>query len=190
MATLTTRAMAQQAPSASIGRLPGNLASMEITFLRATNRDLEVVHRLVDAALREHEGLELLLHSSDADLADIELNYHARGGNFELLVDPGGRVAGVLGWRPAEDGVIELKKLYLAAAARGQGLGRLALERLVAEARALGARAIVLETAVVLQAANHLYTRFGFVPVAGDAAASFSCLSPQCDLAYRLDLDP
>lgn len=162
---------------------------MEIQFVRATNRDLDVVHRLVDTALREHEGLELLLHSSDADLVDIEQSYHARGGKFELLVDPAGRVVGVLGWRPAAGAVVELKKLYLATSARGQGLGRLALERLVAEARTLGARAVVLETAAVLKSANLLYTRFGFVPVEGDAAASFACLSPQCDLAYRLDLD-
>lgn len=163
---------------------------MEIQFVRATNSDMEVVHRLVDAALREHAGLELLLESSDADLVDIELHYHARGGNFELLVDPSsGRVAGVLGWRPAEGGIVELKKLYLAASARGQGLGRLALERVVEEARKLDAGAIVLETAAVLKSANRLYTSFGFVPVEGEAAATFSCLSQQCDLAYRLALD-
>jgi putative acetyltransferase len=163
---------------------------MEIQFVRATNDDLEVVHRLVDTALREHPGLELLLESSDADLVDIELHYHARGGNFELLLDRSGQVAGVLGWRPAADAIVELKKLYLAASARGRGLGRLALERVVAEARKLGARAIVLETAAVLESANRLYTGFGFVPVQGEAAATFSCLSQQCDLAYRLDLSP
>lgn len=161
---------------------------MEIRFVRATNSDLPAVHRLVDAALREHEGLELLLRSSDADLKDVELHYQTRGGNFELLVDEAGTAVGVLGWRPAEDGVIELKKLYLAASARGHGLGRLALERLLAEARASGARAIVLETAAVLKPAIRLYTRFGFLPVEGNAAASFASLSPQCDLAYRLDL--
>jgi putative acetyltransferase len=164
---------------------------MEIHFVRATNDDLPAVHRLVDTALREHPGLELLLESSDADLVDIELHYHARGGNFELLIDrSSGQVVGVLGWRPAADAIVELKKLYLAASARGRGLGRLALERVVAEARKLGARAIVLETAAVLESANRLYTGFGFVPVQGEAAATFSCLSQQCDLAYRLELDP
>ena len=55
-------------------------------------------------------------------------------------------------------------------------------------ARRAGARAVVLETAAVLGEANRLYTRFGFVPVRGAAAASFATLSDQCDLAYRLDL--
>jgi GNAT superfamily N-acetyltransferase len=163
---------------------------MAIQFVRATNRDLDTIHRLVDAALREHEGLRLLLSSSDFDLTDIELNYHQRGGSFELLVGPDSGVVGVLGWRPAGDAVVELKKLYLAFSARGQGLGRLALERVVVAARALGSRAVVLETSAALKPANRLYTRFGFVPVKGEAAVSFACLSEQCDLAYRLDLEP
>jgi hypothetical protein len=55
-------------------------------------------------------------------------------------------------------------------------------------ARDRGARAIVLETAAVLREANHLYLRFGFVPVHGEAAGSFATLTEQCDRAYRLDL--
>jgi hypothetical protein len=33
-----------------------------------------------------------------------------------------------------------------------------------------------------------VYTRLGFVPVEGAAAASFATLSEECDLAYRLEL--
>ena len=58
----------------------------------------------------------------------------------------------------------------------------------IEEARAAGARAIVLETAERLVEANRLYTRLGFLPVQGEAAGSFARLSEQCDLAYRLEL--
>lgn len=160
-------------------------------FRRATNSDRQTAQRLVDAALREY-GLHVLLDSSDIDLTDLEGHYDLRGGRFELLESASSEPLGVLGWRPAADDdgacVVELKKLYLAPAARGRGLGRRALDRVVAAARDLGARAVVLETAAVLGEANRLYTRFGFVPVRGAQAASFATLSDQCDLAYRLEL--
>lgn len=159
------------------------------TFRRATNQDAPLAQALVDAALREY-GLGIVLQDLDIDLVDLELHYDARGGRFEILEGPDGEALGVVGWRLTDDGICELKKLYLARAARGRGLGRLALERVVASALALGCSAIVLETAAALERANRLYLRFGFVPVSGAAAASFETLSEQCNLAYRLDLSP
>lgn len=163
---------------------------MNVAFRRATNDDRDVAQQIVDGALREY-GLHVLPESSDVDLTDLERHYDARGGRFEILVDDGGKPLGVLGWRPAGDrydAIVELKKLYLTSAARGQGLGRRALERVVEAARAAGARAVVLETSEVLVEANRLYARFGFAPVRGAAAASFATLSEQCDLAYRFDI--
>jgi putative acetyltransferase len=160
---------------------------MDVQFRRATNADREIAQQVVDGALRDY-GLYVVLEAGDVDLSDLERHYDARGGGFELIERRGGEVLGVLGWRPAGDGVVELKKLYLVSGARGHGLGYRALTRVVEVARAAGARAIVLETASVLREANRLYTRFGFVPVQGAAAASFAALSEQCDRAYRLDL--
>jgi GNAT superfamily N-acetyltransferase len=160
--------------------------TVDVTFRRATNRDLEAAQQVVDRALRDY-GLHVLLDSSDVDLTDLEQHYDARGGCFELM-EVAGEVIGVLGWRPAGDGVVELKKLYLLSGARGHGLGRRAVARMIEGARAAGARAIVLETSARLIEANGLYTRLGFAPVRGAAAGSFATLSEQCDLAYRLEL--
>lgn len=159
----------------------------DVLFCRATNRDERIATRIVDSALQEY-GLGVMPATCDVDLTDIERHYDARGGRFELLRDAAGSALGVVGWRDAGDGVVELKKLYLVPAARGLGLGQRALARVVDAARATGARAVVLETAAVLAQANRLYLRFGFVPVAGADAASFAHLSEQCDLAYRLEL--
>jgi GNAT superfamily N-acetyltransferase len=140
----------------------------------------------VGEALGEY-GLTLLLQSSDIDLTSVEHHYDERGGRLELIEGPTGEALGILGWRPAGE-VAELKKLYVTRAARGRGIGRLALERAVGFARAAGCRAIVLETSALLAEANRLYRRFGFTPVQGAAAGSFATLSEECDLAYRLDL--
>jgi len=170
---------------------------MEIAFRRATRGDSPAAMQLVDRALRDY-GLYAVPEAGDIDLTDLEQHYDARGGCFELI-EIGGALVGVVGWRPVgpagggvvggvAGGVIELKKLYLAAGARGHGLGRRAIERVIAAARSACARAIVLETATRLTEANALYRRLGFVPVQGAAAASFATLADQCDLAYRLDL--
>lgn len=169
------------------GRLQ-DATGADVSFRRATAADLAAVHAIVGDALREY-GLRLLLESSDVDLTSIERHYDDRGGRLELIEGRAGEPLGVLGWRPAGD-VAELKKLYLTRAARGRGIGRLAIERAVAFARAGGSRAVVLETSARLGEANRLYVRSGFRPVHGTEAASFATLSDECDLAYRLDLEP
>jgi putative acetyltransferase len=159
---------------------------MNIVFRRATRADSPAAMQLVDQALRDY-GLYAVPEAGDVDLTDLEQHYDAHGGCFELI-EIDGKLVGVVGWRPVGDGVIELKKVYLASSTRGLGLGRRAVERVIAAARTAGARAIVLETATLLTEANALYRRLGFVPVQGVAAASFATLTDQCDQAYRLDL--
>jgi GNAT superfamily N-acetyltransferase len=63
------------------------------------------------------------------------------------------------------DGDAELKRMYAAARVRGQGVGRALLAALEAEARALGARRVVLETGIRQTAALALYRRAGFVDI-------------------------
>ena len=59
----------------------------------------------------------------------------------------------------------ELKRMYVAPAARGTGLGRRLGKAREAEARALGARRLVLETGTRQHAAIALYRATGFVPI-------------------------
>ena len=59
----------------------------------------------------------------------------------------------------------ELKRMYVAPAARGMGLGRRLVAALEAEARALGARRLILETGIRQTAALALYRATGFQPI-------------------------
>jgi putative acetyltransferase len=158
------------------------------TFRRATNADCSAAQAIVGEALGDH-GMDLLLETSDKDLLDIEAHYDARGGAFELIHHPSSdEPVGVLGWRLGADGMVELKKIYLRRTARGLGIGRIAVQRVIDRARELGAQAVVLETAHVLADAIRLYTRLGFRPVSGDDAGAFAVLAPECEQAFRLDL--
>lgn len=159
---------------------------MDVVFRRADNRDCTLVQQIVDRALRDY-GLHVALDADDGDLTDLEHHYDARGGAFEVI-ELGGAPVGVVSWRAGAGEVFELKKLYLLAEARGHGIGRRAVERVIARARAAGARAIVLETAARLTDAIALYRRMGFQPVCGAAAGAFAALGAQCDAAYRLEL--
>ena len=159
-----------------------------IRFRRASHADCLVAQAIVREALSDH-GLELLLDTSDKDLRDLEANYDARGGAFELIyTSASDEPIGVLGWRPGEGGTLELKKVYLRRTARGLGIGRIAVKRVIDKARSLGLQAVVLETANMMTDAIRLYTSFGFRPVSGDDAGAFATLGQDCEQAFRLDL--
>jgi putative acetyltransferase len=59
----------------------------------------------------------------------------------------------------------ELKRMYVASAVRGTGLGRRLLEALEDEARRLGYTAVVLETGERQPGALGLYTSAGYEPI-------------------------
>lgn len=58
----------------------------------------------------------------------------------------------------------EVKSMFTAPSARGQGIGTLILKAIIAEARALRLPVLRLETGDSLTAAHRLYARAGFVP--------------------------
>lgn len=67
--------------------------------------------------------------------------------------------------RRIDEGVAELKRMYVAPAMRGRGVGRALLAALEAEARQLGVTRLVLETGPRQPEAIALYEREGFVPI-------------------------
>ena len=79
----------------------------------------------------------------------------------------------------------ELKRMYLAPSARGQGLGHQLIRALETEARALGAKRLILETGARQIAAIGLYRASGFrpIPLYGEY-----CLSPETSLCLGKDL--
>ena len=93
---------------------------------------------------------------------------------FELFQVPGavynvaeinGEIVGGGGIYPTEgldDGICELVKMYLVPSARGQGLGKLLIEKCIEQARQLGYKKIYLESMPELQKALKVYEKFGF----------------------------
>jgi putative acetyltransferase len=148
----------------------------------ATNADAKKIRELVFAVLAEY-GLKGDPDGTDADLNDIEANYFANGGLFEVVENEEGKLIGTVGLYAKADRVCELRKMYLLAETRGKGLGKQLMARVIEQARARGFRRIELETASPLIEAIALYTRFGFHRV------ECAHLASRCDQAYALDLE-
>jgi GNAT superfamily N-acetyltransferase len=115
-----------------------------------TPEDLSEIKRLVDA--HRHE---LGFVPRPALLAAIE-----RGWLLVAEVDGLGPVA-MANWWARRDGVVVLYNLAVSPSARGKGIGRSLLEKLVDWAKLRGALAIALKCPVDLPA-NAFYEHFGF----------------------------
>jgi len=117
-------------------------------------------------------GVDLAFQGFEAELAALPGGYDA-----VLVARGAGEPAGCVGVRPFEDGVCEMKRLYLRPLARGTGLGRRLAEAAIARARELGYERMRLDTLPTMTAARKLYLSLGFVevepyrhnPVAGPA---------------------
>ena len=147
----------------------------------ARERDFATVREIVARVLAEY-GLDCSPRDTDRDLADLRASYFDRGGMFDVVVAPGGELAGCCGVYPVDDSTCELRKMYLLQEARGRGLGSRLLRRALAFARGSGLRRVELETASVLKEALALYERAGFKPIERTHLAS------RCDQAFALDL--
>lgn len=154
----------------------------EFTIRSATNEDLPAI-RAVLLAARQEFGVVDETGISDADLADLERNYFARGGAFEVIIDNRcRRIVGCAGLYPLSHRRAELCKMYIERSARGKGLGKQLLEDLLAAARSNGFVEVWLETNSALTIATGLYRKYGFQPVPPDR------LLPRCDQAFLVRL--
>ncbi|MFC9999579.1 GNAT family N-acetyltransferase [Nocardia sp. NPDC127526] len=109
-----------------------------------------------------------------------------------LVALTGGDAVGLGALEPIDSAVAEIKRMYVRPAARGAGIARALLDRLVCDAAALGFRTARLETATFMIEAQSLYLSMGFVdiPMFGNSETSHSGLESQARFMHRPLVQP
>jgi GNAT superfamily N-acetyltransferase len=89
---------------------------------------------------------------------------YARPRGCLLLARVGNDVAGCVAVRPLTMEACEMKRLYVKPMFRGKGVGKVLVERSIAEARGCGYRRMMLDTLPEMIPAITLYKSLGFLP--------------------------
>jgi GNAT superfamily N-acetyltransferase len=112
-------------------------------------------------------GFALDFQGFEDELRALPAEYAEPRGTILLAEDPSdaadGAAWGVVALRPLEgEATCEMKRMYVRPVARGQGLGRVLGEAILAEARERGYRAMRLDTIDTMTPAITLYESLGF----------------------------
>ncbi len=106
-------------------------------------------------------GIDLCFQDFEREMAQLPGAYAPPDGRL-YLAWAGAELAGCIALRRHDAQAAEMKRLYLRPVFQGQGLGRLMAEHIIADARQIGYRRLLLDTLPIMQSAQALYVKLGF----------------------------
>ena len=141
--------------------------------------DDPAVARIIREVMTEFSAVGKGFSIEDPEVDQMSRAY-GEGRSIYYVLDEGGRVLGGAGIGPldeADEGICELKKMYMLSAGRNRGLGRALMERCLDAAQHMGYRQCYLETLESMHRAQALYSKYGFAPIKAPMGATghFGC---------------
>jgi putative acetyltransferase len=134
---------------------------MSVTFTPATTPEDLRHARLLFEEYAASLGFDLGFQGFAEELAGLPGDYAPPSGRL-LLAFVEGQVAGCVALRGLEDGICEMKRLYVRQGFRELRLGRALAEALIAEARGIGYARMRLDTVPSMERAQALYRSLRF----------------------------
>lgn len=104
---------------------------------------------------------DLSYQNNEADFATLPGGYAPPSGGI-LLAEQDGSVVGCVAFRRVSATICEMKRLYVRPEARGSGLGRELVARLLEQARLAGYEEVRLDVLAEFNHAQRLYEELGF----------------------------
>jgi putative acetyltransferase len=132
------------------------------TIRIVTSSEEMVAVRVLFRDYADSLGFDLCFQNFEQELAELPGQYTPPSGLL-LLATVGDEPAGCVALKKLEDGVCEMKRMYVPSRHRGTGLGRTLAEQIIREAKRLGYDVIRLDTIPsVMGSAVALYRSLGF----------------------------
>jgi GNAT superfamily N-acetyltransferase len=145
----------------------------------------EAARRLIAEYLRWLASIAAASYGLSFDVdamvtSDIEdrTKFYPPGGRFCVIRRAGANV-GVGCLKRLTPSVAEIQRMYVQPHVRGVGAGRLLLQQLLSDARAIGYEAVRLESLKFLSAAHALYRSVGFAEITPYAENSMTKYQPR-----------
>jgi len=126
-----------------------------------TNEQIEYARELF-LEYQNWFGLSLCFQNFDEELATLPCAYAPPGGRLYLAYSDD-QLAGCGALKKLDDGICEMKRLFVRDAFRGQKIGVELIDRILADSRAIGYKKIRLDTyPPKMGKAVSLYESYGF----------------------------
>lgn len=106
-------------------------------------------------------GFSLCFQDFDKELAELPGEYAAPTGCLILAIDETNAM-GCVALRKLENGICEMKRLYVKPSSRGEGVGRKLVKAIIEEAEKIGYTKMRLDTVPKMKEAITLYRKIGF----------------------------
>lgn len=134
---------------------------MNITIRKAKEDEMDIVRSLF-TEYEQFLGFSLCFQGFQEELNQLPYKYAEPEGTI-LLAETENSVVGCVALKPLENGICEMKRLYIKEELRGHKLGEKLVNEIIASAKEKGYAIMKLDTLKRLKAACNLYKKFGFV---------------------------
>jgi putative acetyltransferase len=136
--------------------------SAQVTFVAVDSGPRLADIRLLFLEYAGSLNFSLCFQQFDQELRGLPGEYASPDGRL-ILCEVDGRPAGCIALKKLEEGICEMKRLYVRPEFRGRGLGLKLVTHLIAEARSAGYSAMRLDTVSgIMDHAIALYRSVGF----------------------------